>query len=928
MNNLTKIFCSVLILTLITACGGESDTAQESALVPAPAPVPTPEPAPEPAPTPELEVVPEPENFEIIFDETNFEVQYDKSLVVPFTLIKNMEHSVEIDLSTPPSLGEVKINVNTFEYTPSGILGEDTLTLSISDDENTVEQEVKLLVSDRSPHLVLSDPIYGLSTELKDGVTVWGYNLGDQQNDSTIELCDLAGQCLAMPSITHWKNTESNLPSTLEELSTSQTIQEVNFSIPETSHGEKYILIKNQFGSTTLPFTVRPKTFEIAFDETNFEVQFDQDITIPLNITLDEGNSVITSLSTNPSIGTATIIDNKINYIPLGTLGKDSLTISITDNNKTIEQKLEFLVSDRAPHLAFSDLISGPSKGLGDKKGSGVIVTVWGFKLGESQGNSIVELCDLDNACSEAAHVYYWKNADGQLPSGPANLYESHGMQEIAFSIPNISNGEKNIKVSNDFGSSTLPFTVRDGLIYHVTSQGNDESGNGSFEKPWLTVAKADSIIGAGSTLYIHDVTTGNENTSQVIYNNRGASMSSLEAQFSYVSYPNTRPEAIGHRVFSVYAGSTDTTKGFVISKLSLFAADSDEDEFNQPINSRGASSYAISGTADGRAIGNYITDAHPEDLTGACPDAEQAAITAGALETDGVSNFKVLGNHIKDYGCDGTSRFQHTTYLTIRSGSANRQLVAPEMAWNYLQNNQASSGLHYFDENHSGKDCGQFTTPFNIHDNFVINQAGPAITIGAGCPVNTTFNIYNNVAINVGLKADFDSETSNSGMKLGVLILDEHIDFTSTINFDHNIFYNISTDAQVGDDWFVSCIGLSSAFDKLTINWNANVCYTELDIPFLASNYLGDSLEAKFTGANNVWYTSTASPIKSIVPSWDTNPIITDPLFIIDRKKVEVSANSPLIGKSENTLLRDIYGQLRITPSTTGAVEISNRNN
>jgi hypothetical protein len=902
MNNLAKTFSVIVILTLITACGKESTTETEV------------------APIPVLE--PDQKSLEITFNATNFEVQFDKSLIIPFGLIKDDGHSVTITLSTPPLLGDVIINVNTFEYTPSGELGEDTFILSITDNEKTIEQKFEILVSDRSPYMVLSEPIYGISTELEDYITVWGYNLGEEQSHSTIELCGLSGECIPMPSIVHWKNTESNLPSTLEHLSAHHKIQEVKFSIPKTSHGDKFILIKNRFGSSTLSFTVRPNAFEVAFNKTDFEVQFDQDLTIPLNIILDKNPSVEASISILPSLGSVTIIDNKVNYLPSGTLGKDSLTISITEDSKTVEQKITLLVSDRAPHLVFSDLISGPSTGLGDKKGSGVIVTVWGFKLGDAQNASTIELCDLNNVCAEAAHVYYWKNADGQLPSGPANLYESHGMQEVAFSIPNISNGEKQIKVTNDYGTSILPFTVRHGAIYHVTSKGRDDSGDGTFEKPWLTVAKADSTINAGSTLYIHNVTSGDENTKTAIYNNRLEAMSSLYAQFSYVAYPNTRPDVIGTRGFNQYTRPPSSTSGFVISKLSLYTADYDEDKNRQPVNNKGKSTYGIMGSQNGRAVGNYLTDAHPDDVSGACPNGYHAAIVATGQSSDHISNFKVFGNHIHDYGCDGTSKLQHTTYFSIRSGDFNKQLIAPELGWNYLQDNKARGGLHYFDANQSGSECGQFTTSFKMHNNVIINQSGAGINFGATCPVNSTFEIYNNLVINSGLKADFNDSTGEiiNNVNNAVNISVSGVEVTFKLNFNNNIFYNWANDKQ--KKGIKACLGFEGGYGNAAVTWNNNICYTNLDQSFIDSDYLGDSMESNVSGQGNLWYSTIAEPTKAIVPSWDSNPILTDPLLNIDGSKVIILTGSPLIEKGDSTLLRDIYGRLRISPSIIGVVD------
>jgi hypothetical protein len=607
----------------------------------------------------------------------------------------------------------------------------------------------------------------------------------------------------------------------------------------------------------------------------------------------------------------------------------DILAVSVLEEENIIEPlpeddyvPLDFEVTATSPHIAFTDLISGPSTGLGDSLGSGVIVTAWGFNLGAEQGNSSIEYCNRAS-CQQVPHIYYWKVANGQLPSGPANLYESHGMQEISFSIPEASLGNGEIKFITEQGTTAISFTVRAGNIYHVMPIGNDSTGDGSFQNPWLTVAKADSTINAGSTLYVHDIITGDENTSQVIYNNRLAAMSSLEAQYSYVSYPNTRPEVIGERGFSVYAGGSNLTAGFVISKFSIYAAEADENENNQPVNVRAHVTFAIDGNKDGRAIANFITDAHPNDVTGACPDGQQAAIKANSLSSDKVSNFKILGNHIKNYGCDGSSRFQHTTYLSIRSGDENEQLVAPEMAWNFLQDNKTSSGLHYFDENTSGEQCGQFIDTVKIHDNVVINQSGPAISYGANCPVSTQFEYYNNIAINVGLKADYSNDVINGTVNSAVSISIGHSDVTSRLIFNNNIFYKWSSDDQQNN--LMSCIGLSSKYNNASVLWNSNVCYTDTDLHFIRSNYLGDSIESTFTGRDNAWFANAENVINAITPIWDPNPISVNPLIYINNSVVTLHENSPLISQSNTSQLRGIYGRLRSEQNTVGAVQVIN---
>lgn len=577
------------------------------------------------------------------------------------------------------------------------------------------------------------------------------------------------------------------------------------------------------------------------------------------------------------------------------------------------------------PVLNFSDIISGPSTGLGDGKGSGVIVTIWGQNLGSSQGASTLTFIDSEGKEKPVAHIYYWKNADGQLPSGPANLFESHKMQEIAFSIPQSANGEGTIKITVNDNDARLPFTVRDGNIYHVKSTGNDSTGQGSYNNPYLTIEKADGAgASSGDTLYIHDVITGSEDTNMAIYNNNGDADSTLAAQFSYIAYPGTRPEAIGARTFNNYFGKKGID-GLVLSKFSLFAADMDTDEYDLPVNRRHPQTEAIVGSKDGRAVGNFITDEHPNDISGACPDAQGAAIVGTAQGRNQVENFKVFGNHIKDYGCTGTNRQHHTTYFTIRSGDKNLQLESPEIAYNYLQDNMASGGLHYFDENHAGLECGNFTTPFKIHNNVVVNQVGPAIANYAKCPTSTTFEYYNNVAINSGLYPPNNNLLENTTKRLALFqavhIGQSHEASTATLNFFNNtiIGWNVNDQTGVID----ACIGFGANTGTLTINWNNNICLTDKDKPFILSDYQGKFLEARISGKNNLWFSSANT---NIAPSWDTNPLLIDPLFTIKLPLINVNKDSPIKTQETPKIKYDIYGILRTGNNTVGAVTISDK--
>lgn len=657
---------------------------------------------------------------------------------------------------------------------------------------------------------------------------------------------------------------------------------------------------------------------DLSLDDLN--LQFNQTTEFAYNISGTISTELKISVLEAPTLGTVDIntANQVFTYTPNGDFGQESFVLLFEGSSISVEKAVTFQLLDLSPILNFSDLISGPSTGLDDGKGSGVIVTLWGQKLGNTQGDAIIEICDDQNECQPPAHVYYWKDADGTLPSGPANLYKSHRMQEIAISIPEVTNGEKIIRLSNKFGVTDLPFLVREGAVYHVMATGDDETGDGSFTSPWQTLEKADSKANAGSTIYIHNLLVGGETVDQAIYVNRVDAMSSLENQFSYVTYPNNRVEVLGHRGFSVYSGSNDITAGFVVSKLSFFVANANEDADGQPVDKRASLTFAIFGNRDGRAVGNYITDTHSSDLNGGCPDSQQAAIVASSISTDRVSNFKVYGNHIHEYGCKGTSRFHHTTYFTIRSGAENEQLRAPEASWNFLEDNLAVYGIHYFDENHSGEDCGQFVDTFKVYNNVIVNQGGAALSFGAVCPVSTRFEFINNIAINSGLSADYSPDKIQGSSDTAVNIAVQHEDVEATLVYSNNLFYGWS-----GDDLsvFDSCIGLKASHQNASILWDNNICYTDQDLDFIKSNYLGNGMENQFSGENNVWF-SAAAHTDTTIPDWSDTNILDTPLIEIVDYHVTIDPGSPLIGKGTSPLERDIYGNIRPEKTTIGPVE------
>jgi len=566
-----------------------------------------------------------------------------------------------------------------------------------------------------------------------------------------------------------------------------------------------------------------------------------------------------------------------------------------------------------SPFLAFSDLLSGPATGLGDGKGSGVIVTVWGQNLGEQGSDRKLLFQDSSGKLLEP-YVYYWKAADGQLPGGPANLAESHQMQEVAFSIPEAASGPGKIFVEvAGQRSNVLPFTVRDGAIYHVSSRGSD-GGDGSWNSPWASVSHALSVAPAGSTIYVQDVTSGSRSSATGLFWNNSKASSSLAAQFGIVAYPGYQPVIIGQRGFEAYRA-----EGPVLSKFDIYSSDyTSVSSTGQPSGSRihFGGTWGIRAAKDGRAVANRIGD-----IPGMCASRYEGAIVG----TDGirVSNFKILGNEIYDYGCEGSSKLHHTTYMSIRSGPDNVLVDPWEFGYNYLHGNKAKFGIHNFDQNEG---CGRTTGPIRIYNNVVKDQGGAGISVGASanCRWEMDFYIENNVLINVGLAAAWDGRdpaTSDGSEPGGIAIRDSGL--TGTIYIRNNLIYQWSTDGdQGGAD---GCLSFNGSSDFVTVLFDNNVCYTEQDKPFFMLGYQSAAKADNASGSNNAWYyAGSGTPQKAQVPAWDSNPITSDPEITLSGSLIVIDQSSPLVDQGKGVApARGIYGNLRDASPDVGALEI-----
>jgi hypothetical protein len=599
------------------------------------------------------------------------------------------------------------------------------------------------------------------------------------------------------------------------------------------------------------------------------------------------------------------------------------------------------------PVLNFSDIESGPKTGNTDGVGSGAIVTIWGNYLGSSQGTSKIYIGD-----QEATTIYYWKNADGQLPSGPADLYSSHKMQEIAFSIPATApDGLTTIKVVvNGIETNTLPFAVRTGNIYFVKAGGSDTTGNGSWGSAWATLQNV--FNGGNGKLMAGDIvySVGVGSTAGLSVGFGGAIKATQLNPIALVLYPNTALLMSGHAAGNNY--------GYVInnwySSNSLYS--SEYINFSKiKILAEGDGTESSSGVhtfKGNRIVGLEITGPTVYGGYGGAISGSGGFGGAGAGENAGGG--KYLGIYMHDYGwkstmagvgnygwifvnnasswtgpscanrlptCVGTSciigadcttepggctyanvkckysvdGFQHLYYISDRSPDA---INGYEIGWNNLINNPILQGIHIYDQ---GPNIGGWNTPIIIHDNLVKNQrassidvAYPKADVGPNAGTAAPIYIYNNIIVN-------DEGGIDNGWALNIQGSGDAKVYNNTV---HGFRYiNIMRPA--------------------TSDYRNNLM-VEADLPIDYHYYIYDTPTMK---SNNLFYGTKSSPM----PAWfsaGAGDLNTDPLFT-DAANYDFSlqATSPAkTAGSDATLLTaptDFYGQPRLAGSVSmGAIQ------
>lgn len=615
------------------------------------------------------------------------------------------------------------------------------------------------------------------------------------------------------------------------------------------------------------------------------------------------------------------VIDDLLIYRTALTEADVEDLIELADNgqNPSTSDWLNHNQSSRAPAplLRFTDLVNGPATGLGDGLGDGSIVTVWAQGIGDTQGTSKVYFTDANGIKREAAHVYYWKRADGELPSGPARLWYSHLMQEFAFSIPgNSASGEGEITVEvNGVESNSLPFTVRPGNIYHVKSTG-DNANNGSFSQPFASARYAmerGSPVPAGSLVYVHDVDSGSYDNvpDQSLYFNNNSASSSRNAHMATVAYPGYQPKVIGQRAVEAYG-----PEAWVVSKFDVYASNyRDTTDTGQPTGGvyYSGGTFGIRTSRYGRVVGNRITD-----ILEGTANKTQGAILGGGLRSEGV---KIFGNEVYNYGSPGTGPLHHTTYMSIRDEN-NPTIEAWEWGWMFLHGNHAKFGIHNFDLIKGGVAQGKLADDLHTHDCVVVDQGGAGIQNGSSTGWDTDSYLYNNVLIKTGRAAAWDGVdplTVDQKEAGGFALYDTGWGYNANMYLYDNLVWGHTEDLNMPSAGLVTLIG-SGTGGTGYYDWSRNVGINTVDLKYFGWGNNADPKLSKVQGSDNFFFSTVPNP-QGVLVGGLTNSYQQDPKISRDGCIITVKPDSPLIGKGRNVGY-DIYGVPRVVNQTLGPVE------
>lgn len=517
-----------------------------------------------------------------------------------------------------------------------------------------------------------------------------------------------------------------------------------------------------------------------------------------------------------------------------------------------------------SPRLFFSDLDSGPKTGntdtsLGQTAGEdGVLVSVWGTFLGRAHDDARV----LVNG-AEAARIYYW--GDAVPPYSPAKL--NNGIQHMQLVVFQVShralNGPGQITVTvKGVRSNPIPFTIRPGRIFFVSTSGRDSS-SGTWRGPWRTIQYAKDQLAPGDTLYVRDGVSqlSSEEGAAVMVRKSGSPGSPM----ALVAYPGAQ--------VTIGSPTTDAINGYISD----------------------SAGPAVYWTFAKLTLVGQVTTVNMRTgfrLAGSNISAPRASAADGTVATGGGgSHIAILGNEFTNCGDAKSISLYHVVYISAErtdSGARLPSVTSREVAWNYFHDNLANRAINIYSQGARSS----FLDGNSVHDNLIVNQRGDGILLGWYTTGDTW--VYNNVLINVGLGPAFVDGPGSAYTCLDVRAGHDELGKSgTTLHIHHNTFY--------GCGWAPSDVPNETgalAFvntKNYTLDVHNNIIFSSL--PYVTPEVYTNRKDvppldpAGFS--HNLWFGAGHAP------AFDSESVNVDPQFVdATRGDLHLSASSPAAGR------------------------------
>ena len=517
------------------------------------------------------------------------------------------------------------------------------------------------------------------------------------------------------------------------------------------------------------------------------------------------------------------------------------------------------------PRIFFTDLTSGPN--TGGENNNGTILTIYGKNFGAAQGTSTVTV----GGGAVAAYLQWGVPAPGEM-----------GTQKIAVAIGSAAATGNVVVTVGGVASNGVPFTVRTGNIFCVSTTGNDSNAGTFPSSCWATIVKAKDTIAAGDIAYIENgvsqTTQDNDNATVDIRSGSGTAA----APKALVGYPGATVTVGSNSVeMGFRTVDSDSTAYWVIANISNATA--------------ATSAFELDNSTAFRVVGLNIT----------CPNGDASA--ASFISDGGTgSGTKVLGNYIHNTGntCVSSCHTYHALYFSTNN-------VSWEAAWNTIVPDPSKTGVAGCKGIEVYSTGGADQYDIHIHDNIIHDVICDGIDLNTVNPdgANTmggqgSVEAYNNVVYRVGTGPDPQSASDYGCMEVGATAA-----HTNPIQIYNNSFYDCGSRGNA-DSGMISYSGDGAAKINLRNNiFNAIVAgsFTE---PYFTAN--SSPACSNSSGGNNVWFGAGAPPCGTLF----TANVTGDPLFIdpVSTRNFRLQSTSPAInaGTTISTLFTDLDGVSR----------------